>query len=228
MLVVGRRVVPNVAAHAASRPLISRVAGPQFAQVTGSGAATTINFSPPPDSEDVVYVWQVRLDGIAALATGGYSEIASGGSTDYFTIKVWRKRMGATPDTSVISVVNATARSIVMGAIILRNVNAVTPEDVVPTMSGEAGGVAPITTVTANTWILALYGAINLNTLNIVSPPAGYGNFAALSGTVAIGTQIIAAAGSTKLLVFAGTESPGNYSHDGYFNVGHTVAVRRA
>jgi len=221
----GRRVVPNVAAHAASRSMILRVAGPQFAQVSGSGTAAIINFSPPPGPGDVVYVWQARLLGIGALATGGYSEIVNGGSPDNLTLIVWRKRMGTTPDTSVVSVVNTFGRSIVMGAIILRNVDAATPEDVAATTVNNE--VPPITTVTANTWILALYGAVGINFMNITSPPAGYGNFSALSGTAVTGGNVLAAAGSTRLLATAGTEDPGNYSHDGSFSIGHTVAVRR-
>jgi hypothetical protein len=224
----GRRAGFNTAAYGAQR-MISLIAGPQFGQMTNTAAAVTINFSPPPGSGDVVYVWQARSDNVPALATGGYTQIASEGFTNPILVYVWRKVMGASPDASVTSVVNTFGRSIVMGTIILRGVDSIMPEDVVPT-TAMTDDVPPITTVTANTWILALYGVVNAGPVNIISPPAGYVNFATLSGAVtSVGSRAFALAGSTKLLPAVATEDPGSYGDTGKIgSVSFTIAVRRA
>lgn len=222
----GRRAGFNTATLGVSGPRILLVAGPQFAQVTNSGSAATINFSPPPEAGDVVYVWQTRQPGGGgpALSTGGYTELGYQVSINIAT-RVWRKVMGSTPNTAVTTTVNDSRYGLVIGSIILRGVDNAIPEDVPVTV--QLDETPAITTATANTMILALYSTIKTGPVNVTASPAGYSNFATLSGGVNTVGNALALAGSMKLLAVPGVEDPGPYTHDGTAGIGHTVAVRR-
>ena len=170
-----------------------------------------------------------------AMISSGYTKLATGYGDDpsYRTSAgVFRKVMGATPDTTITSDGLATSsRSDAMTFFAFRGVDATTPEDattiVVESDSSNTPDPGSITTVTDNAWVLA-GGCASLQDSDTTGGPSGYSNFTENGGGGI--TAYTLAGGATKLVATAGAEDPGAFGYTNYneASVGFTIAIRPA
>lgn len=197
---------------------------------TGNGADVTITFDVAPQEGDTVYLVGGRGDGTAAgPITTGYTELERGvppGTARDFG--VWRKRMGATPDTSVTAEGGGSSTSAAAYvSIVLRGVDEASPEDATTTEATDTtGNVDPpaITTQTDGAWVIACGGHPNSSVADVA--PSGYTN---LISVAEVDTNRASTALATKEVVSAGVEDPGvfDWRDDGPW-VAWSVAVRPA
>src|SRR5262245_49003262 len=98
-----------------------------------NGVDVTLTFSTAPIRGDIVYVWgghtSTRPTPIGP-STAGYTNVGGVQTATTNTFGVWRKQMGATPDTNVVCQgTGNNADSTGYGCIVLRNVEGASPED---------------------------------------------------------------------------------------------------
>lgn len=133
----------------------------------GNGGNVTLTFDAitPPLEDDIVVVFGGHGDAVTTLAAPGtgYTQIGiHTGSAPIFG--AWYKRMGATPDTSVVCDGGGNAADAVCYASkVFSGVDTVTAEDVTATTSGPTTSTNPncasITPVTANAFVVAMAGS---------------------------------------------------------------------
>lgn len=210
-------------------PAISLVCGPVYASVTDTDSvAATITFPVTPAIGDVVYVFGGTTLGAIpiSIATPGYTELATVSMS--VTSKLFRKVLNAV-ETTVTTGVNYSGYVTMIGAIVLRGVNTTTPEDATVTTSSSPTLTPPITTVNANSWVLAIQMGGSTSPSPATAGPAGYSNFAAAAtGIGSTSGNSLDFAAATKLVATAGVEDPGNFTHTYDLAHNYTVAVRKA
>lgn len=210
---------------------ITLIGTPQ-AGTDAAGGDVTLTFDVAPQEGDVVYLCGGHGgDGtVAGPITSGYTQIffhnTFHSNRDF---GVWRKRMGATPDTTVQCEGGGDAADAVgYSAVVLRGVDATTPEDAAVTSAVDVT-VNPdppaITTVTDGAWVIPMTG--NGRGFLASAAPSGYANLAT-AGSGA--TNAFSEAMATKEVATAGSEDPGVFTQDTSVRgwVVATVAVRPA
>lgn len=180
---------------------------------------------------DVVFVCcgVPRVGVGAGTSSSGWTSVS--GPTENTNIRgqVFRKVMGATPDTSFVATgtANAIDGNIAL-AIALRGVDTTTPEDAASTSVAGTVSTNPdavtITTATNGAWVLDF--AISGVNDTAITAPSGYSN--KLSNTIVDGRPISGAV-ATILKATAGAEDPPSYTTwlSGRW-AAFTVAVRPA
>jgi len=203
---------------------ISVISGGSLSGAVVNGGAVTLNFPVGVQQGDVVYVCS-GIDGTATVATSNYVPIANVTSTAQ-EVRVWRKVMGAAPDTSVT--INGTgqpqdAHAVV--ALILRDVELSQPEDVTPT-TATGSSTNPdnpaITTTFNKAWVLA-FASSRVND-SAITAPSGYTNqtSANISDTNPSTTAV-----ATREITVPGVEDPASWTDWATGTWGAiTVAVR--
>jgi hypothetical protein len=210
---------------------ITPVGTPQSGSAN-NGGDVTLTFDEALDEGDVVYVLHGQADsGTIALgpSTSGYTELAK---HDAAVPKagVYRKVMGATPDSTVVLPGTGAGQGSTIGVCIaLRGADATTPEDAATTTAGPTfdnnPNPAAVTTVTAKAWVLGVAASDGPD--SSWSPISGYSNQVEAHG---IDTFRINGALMTKEVATPGAEDPGAYTvGPGAENwYAFTVAVRPA
>ncbi len=197
----------------------------------GNGSDVTLTFDGTPAEDDLVVLFggSHDEDGTPAVgpSTGGYTEQALRQSSDeVFSEGVWTKRLGATPDATVVGKGSGDTQELTAYFCwVLRGVDTTTPMDaaVVEFDQGSTTNPDPseITTVTDGAWVIALQANYKHPTITY---PSGYINTVDAAGSE---TKRIGIGGATKEVVTAGAEDPGTFTYqnarDCYC---FTVAVR--
>ena len=178
--------------------------------------------------DDIVYIWGGHFTRAATSvgpSTSGYTSVLSV-SPNNQTFAVYRKQMGASPDATVTGVGTGNAAdATAYAAIVLRGVDAASPEDATP-VSAYATSADPdppwITSVTGNAWVLALAASIVNDAA--VTAPSGYSGLIGANGN---DTNPCSAYGAYLALGVPTPENPGAFGSwaSGQW-VAATVAVR--
>jgi len=194
-----------------------------------NGGDVTLTFSTAPIRGDVVYVWGGHGTNTNTIgpSTAGYTALLSStGSALKFG--VWRKVMGATPDTTVVCQGGGnTADGVAYGSMVLRGVDNTTPEDATLT-SATSTSTNPdspsINVATAGAWVLSLAGSGVSD--NAVTAPTNYIN--AVNANNA-DTSPITIGGANRANLSVGAEDPASWTAwtSGLW-IAATVAVRPA
>ena len=211
--------------------------------VVDTGGDVTSGGTNPSDSltglveNDVVYAVlssSASGDQTMAMISSGYTNIIEdyASHATYMTnAAVFRKVMGATPDTTITSDGVATgSRSDAMSFIALRNVDTTTPEDGVTPLGAKASSdnVAnppSITPATDGAMVLAT-GCASLQESDTSGGPSGYSNFTENGGGGF--TAYTLAALATKIIDPAVAENPGTFGFTQYNEsyVAFSIAIR--
>ena len=146
----------------------------------GGDVTLTFDVITPPLENDIIVVFGghgIATTTLAAPGTG-YTQIGiHTGSEPIFG--VWYKRMGSTPDLSVVCSGGGNNQdAVAYGCYALSGIDTTTAEDATATTAGPTTSTNPnapsITTVTANAWVIACAGsAVNDNSPGTIS---GYSN----------------------------------------------------
>jgi hypothetical protein len=218
ILLPSRQLVP------ATKPWLAAITLVGTAKNGGQSTALSITL-PTLQENDVVYVaaTAASIPNPAFTTPSGYTSIISR-NAGARQEAVWRKVMGASPDSTVtINVTNNPFISAI--AICLRGVDTATPEDASATSTTGTSG-APnspsITTVTNGAWVLTIgCGGGTAAT----AAPTNYGNLIAqASAGPNNSTQ-----GATREISSAGAEDPSAFTGGTSTNWGaYTLAVRPA
>ncbi len=131
----------------------------------GGNVTLTFDTITPPLVDDIVVVFGGHGKGVTTLAAPGtgYTQIGiHTGSEPIFG--AWYKRMGATPDLTVLCSGGGDSNDgVAYGSVVYSGVDTVTAEDVTATTAGPTTSTNPdpasITTVTANAFVLAMAGS---------------------------------------------------------------------
>jgi hypothetical protein len=182
--------------------------------------ATSLTVTLPTLAEDdVVYLFVTASAAgppATTITTSGYTKlhdqtVSVSGSNGRFT--VWRKVMGATPDSNVV--ISHTSGSSAPGAAVavcLRGVDPTTPEDATLTAAGPTTSTTPdspsITTVTDDAWVISAFGAGVSDTT--VTAPSGYSNQVDRNSSFFAVNTVGAA---TKEIATAGAEDPASWTN---------------
>ena len=193
---------------------ITIVGTPQVGNAA-NGADVTLTFDVTPSQDDVVVVYGGAgfFNSPNPTAPGsGYTEIALYSNATSLWFGAWWKRMGASPDSSVLCRGNGHGSSgTAYGCYVLRGVDTTTFADAAATTAGPTTSTNPdcpsITTVTNNAWVIAVAGsAVNDATPGTVS---GYSNQYNTAGVDSLPTTV---AGATFEKATAGAENPAAWS----------------
>lgn len=192
-----------------------------------AGATASLSVTLPTLAQnDVVYLFVVHSDISITLTTPtGYTDIVATTNNSVTTnFTVYRKKMGASPDTTAVIVPSTTA-DIVAIAVCLRGVDRTTQEDATTTTFGwNSDANLPdspsITTVTDNSWVISAFGLGESDTT--VTAPTGYSNQVDHNYS---GTSTITVGAATKQKTPAGAENPGAWSGIGTFIWWYAVSV---
>ncbi len=193
---------------------ISVVGTPQVGNAA-NGADLTLTFDVTPSENDVVIVYggASYFNTSNPTAPGsGYTQIALYSNASSLWFGVWKKRMSASPDSSVLCRGNGAGNSAAAyGCYVWRGVDTTTEEDATATTSGPTTSTNPdcpsITSATNGAMILALAGSV----VNDATPGtvSGYSN---QYTTVGVDTISITVAGATFEKSTAGAENPAAWS----------------
>jgi hypothetical protein len=216
----------------ASMPSISLISsGATFASAVNTATAITITFPVAPLADDVVYAWGATTSSThISVQTSGYTQIVSQAGSGGFAGRVFRKVMGSTPDTSIQFTAQEGYSAIMAGAIVLRGVDGVSPEDATPVSAAATNNpdCPAITTVTPNAWVLALVATNSSAPDATAVAPTGYtllgSNATAIDTNKGMGVSL---AGAYKAVAAPGVENPAAFtSWTLTYGVMMTVAVR--
>jgi hypothetical protein len=163
---------------------------------------------------DVVYVfaaWSSNSLGGGTTSSSGWTQVGSTVDSGTLRTTLWRKTMGAVPDTSFVAV-GTTASTDACAALgyALRGVDLTTPEDAAPTTANGSStnpDAASITTVTNGAYGLAFAGSQVID--GSISPPSGWGNQVDISAN---DDQNLTVAGATLLHGVAGAVNPASWT----------------
>lgn len=182
--------------------------------------------------DDVVYAGYgeaATSDLDMAMTTSGYTELADlyADDSNDANLGVFRKVMGATPDSTAVFAEIGSAVVDEGVVVVLIGVDTTTPEDAATTTAtGINSAVAnppSITTVTDGAWVIAVAES---SSSSDHTAPSGYSNFIFENGSAA------QAALATKEITTAGAEDPGTMGGDSsppiFAWAAATVAVRPA
>jgi len=207
---------------------ITLVGTPQVGSTT-NGGNVTLTFDVTPAENDVVIVFGGAgvFNSPNPTAPGsGYTQIALQASASIY-FGAWYKRMGASPDSSVLCRGNGVASgATAYGCYVLRGVDTTTFADATATTAGVTASTNPdcpsITTVTNNAWVIAVAGSKVYDTTP--GTVSGYSN---QYNTAGDDTNDITVAGATFEKTTAGAENPAAWSSWASGNwYAITIAVR--
>jgi len=193
--------------------VITLVGTPQVGNAI-NGGDVTLTFSTTPLENDIVIVYggAPLLNGSNPTAPGtGYTQIGLHSSASLW-FGVWIKRMGASPDSSVVCHGNGAASSATAyGCYVLRGVDTTTAQDATATTAGITTSTNPdcpsITTITNNAWVLAVAGSKVLD-----ASPGTVSGYSNQYNTAGNDTNDITVAGATFEKTTAGAEDPPAWS----------------
>lgn len=206
---------------------ISIITGGSLTGTSVNGGDVLINFPGGVQTGDVVYAC-TGVDGTVALSSNGYTELQTGTSTNY-NAKVWRKVMGASPDSSILFTGTGSATDGMAAVVyILRGVDTTSPEDATTPAATTGNSTNPdgpaITTVTRTAWVLS-FASSDVNDTAVVEPTGYSGTLQATANDTRDSTTAVA----YKQIDPAGVENPGAWTAwDTGTWVAITVAVRPA
>lgn len=210
---------------------ITIVGTPQVGSAA-NGADVTLTFSTTPSQNDVVIVFgghSYTFGGAATAPGTGYTQIGLYSSGGALFFGAWYKRMGASPDSSVVCKGSGVSSdSTAYGCYVLRGVDTTTAMDAAGTTAGLSVGTNPdaasITTVTDNAWVIPVAGS-KVNDAAITAP-SGYSNHYTIAQA---DTASMTVAGATLEKTTAGAENPAswtNWATGSWYAI--TIAVRPA
>lgn len=187
------------------------IVGTPQALADSNGNDVTLTFSETPATGDYVIVFGGHTEagaGSADPVTSGYSNIAEVVSPSSVQFGAWYKKMGGTPDTTVVC--NGTGNSAhgsAWGCYVLRGADATTLLDVAATKTGPTTTGQPdcpsIDPTTSDCLILALMG--RRNTDSSITGPSGYSNIIQATANDLVDMSIC---GGTKQLSGHAAEDP--------------------
>jgi hypothetical protein len=151
------------------------------------GNSITLTVPVGTAQDDIVYMAAaIGDDGgdyTLAMSTAGYSKLTElfADDTDDTNFAIFRKPMGATPDSTAVFTGQGGSDASVVGAMqVFRGVDLGTPQDATTTTATGVNSSIPIppsiTTVTANAWVLTAVGFAQNYAYAPGLPPAGYEN----------------------------------------------------
>ena len=210
---------------------ITVVGTPQVGNAS-NGGDVTLTFDVTPSQNDVVIVYggapYFQSPNPTAPGTG-YTQIALYSHATNLFFGAWYKRMGASPDSSVVCRGNGqTDSATAYGCYVLRGVDTTTFADAAATTAGLTVSTNPnapsITTVTNGAWVIAVAGGNVYDTTP--GTVSGYSNqYVSASND----TADITVAGATLEKSTAGAEDPAAWSSwAGCKWYAITIAVRPA
>lgn len=210
---------------------ITVVGTPQVGNAS-NGGDVTLTFDVTPAQNDVVIVYggasYFSSPNPAAPGTG-YTQIALYSHTSNLFFGAWYKRMGASPDSSVVCHGNGVpSAATAYGCYVLRGVDTTTFADAAATTAGLTTSTNPdapsITTVTNSAWVIAVAGSKVYDTTP--GTVSGYSNQYTTVGSDAVNITV---AGATFEKTTAGAEDPAAWSSWASGNwYAITIAVRPA
>jgi hypothetical protein len=203
--------------------MIAIVGTPQSA-ITENGQNITLTFDVVPSEGDIVLVFGGHGSATTTLAPPGVGYTLIAENTGVAPIfGAWYKRMVSTPDTSVLCDGGGNGfDSVAYGCYVLSGVDDAVLDVPVEVLgpSNPAEIPPPITTITADSWVMP-FTAKN-NTDNTVGIPAGYLDLVTKAGA---DTNDITIAGSRKEIAVPGLETPGKY---GTWNIADAYMITLA
>ncbi len=189
--------------------------GSGSAQETG-GNDVTLSLPGEIAEGDVVYVAVMTVRGSGstdidvAMTTAGYTELADifSDDTEDTHLGVFRKVMGAVPDTTAVVTGSGDANDVVAVFHVWRGADPTTPEDVSAGTASSTNGGTPnppaVTTFTNGAVVLAIGGSTEPDFVS--TAPTGYSNLVDLQ---AGNTNVMM---SSKVITTAAAEDPGAYT----------------
>lgn len=194
---------------------ITIVGTPQVGN-TNNGGDVTLTFDVTPSENDVVIVYGGAgyFSSPNPTAPGtGYTQIALYSHATNLFFGAWYKRMGASPDSSVVCHGNGAGNAgTAYGCYVLRGVDTTTFADAAATTAGVTTGTNPdapsITTVTSGAWVIAVAGSQVYDTTP--GTVSGYSNQYNTAGDDTAAD--ITVAGATLEKTTAGAENPAAWS----------------
>lgn len=204
---------------------ISIITGGSLSGNSINGGDILINFPVGVSANDVVYAC-VGVRGTATINTAGYTQLQTGTSTAY-NAKVWRKVMGATPDSSILFTGTGSATDAMAAVVyILRGVDTINPEDTTTPAAATGSSTNPdnpaITTVTRTAWVLP-FASSEVNDVAVTAPTGYLGTVQDTGNDTRDSTTAVA----YKSVDPAGVENPASWTAwDTGTWVAITVAVR--
>jgi hypothetical protein len=205
----GEIVLPTVGSLSLAQPeSISLIGTPQVG-IAANGGDVTLTFDGSPAENDYVLVAGGHGSGAATLDNpgSGYTRIwwTDGAAAEW---GVWYKKLGATPDASVVCDGGGnTNDGVVYMSWVLRGVHPNVFEDVPYTLASGSStnpNCASITPVTVGAWVFALAASAN-NDGSVSTPLGGYTNFITDN---AVESAPITAAGARSAPWSSGAEDP--------------------
>jgi hypothetical protein len=198
-LSTGEIVLPTVGSLSLAQPeSISLIGTPQVG-IAANGGDVTLTFDGSPAENDYVLVAGGHGSGAATLDNPG---------SGYTRWGVWYKKLGATPDASVVCDGGGnTNDGVVYMSWVLRGVHPNVFEDVPYTLASGSStnpNCASITPVTVGAWVFALAASAN-NDGSVSTPLGGYTNFITDN---AVESAPITAAGARSAPWSSGAEDP--------------------
>lgn len=188
---------------------ITLVGTPQAGSAINAGDVT-LTFDVAPQENDVVVVWGgPSIVGSSAIVTSGYTAISADQLNSQ--CRAWYKRMGATPDTTVVGDGGADARDAV-GYLswVLRGVDTTTALDTAATLAngtGSSPNPPTITTVTDGAWVFA-FASLLAND----ATPGDLSNYSNQVIANATDTFNLSVTGMTREIGTASAEDPPTYT----------------
>jgi hypothetical protein len=182
-----------------------------------NGANATVNLPAGTAQNDVVYAAFIESTAATNLnlvmATAGYTELADLYADDVIdaNLGVFRKRQGATPDsTAVADGSGVGADGVSLAVVVLIGVDTTTSEDATTTTATGISSPTPdppsITTVTNNAWVIAIGGSTEPD---IPTAPTNYTNLIESNEPSEANPSNIMMA--TREIVSFGAENPGTF-----------------
>lgn len=204
-------IAGSIGAYTAVGGQITLVGSPTEA---GSGGGSDITLSLPTGMQngDVVYVC-FATSSSGGTSSSGWTQVGSDidSGSDVRT-QVFRKVMGASPDSSIVLDGSGIGSDSGVGlAYALRGVDPVTPEDTSPTTAtGDSTNPnsPSVTTVTNNAWVISFAGSRAND--SAFTAPSGYSNQV---DRLATDSNNISAGAATKEISTAAAENPAEWTN---------------
>jgi hypothetical protein len=194
-----------------------------FSGQDDTGATVTVSLTGTA-SGDVVYAFQATRHDEGAAPTGYTQLVGLGDDFSSTSFYAYRKVLSAA-DASVVFAAGLNEFGNACTVVVLRGVNNTTPEDATTTTdTGTTSAIEspPITTATANAWVLTAYGSL-VSSPGILAPSGYSDQIVITSHNDEVGCGV-----ARKEIASPGVESPGQWDTNPVLWVAASIAVRPA
>jgi hypothetical protein len=196
-----------------------------------AGSGTKTHNLASYQQNDVVYVQLTSDTGTPTIVSAGWTEVYAPASQGSPSCKIWRKVMGASPDTTFQFTGNTGAPTTVV-AQGFRGMDTTTPEDGVTVVRATGASGLPnsgsITPATTGAWVLSA-GALDDDNGTGITAPTDYSNLSWIAAGGAAGTTSTGMMASRSGMTASTPENPAAFTGTGTDAwVAATISLRPA